>query len=167
MPSHKYLLIIALAASIVTPVLSAEAAQPLYDNSSWANLSVPDMFNSFSGKNEKRATSTSNPEHATPVEGGRLGNKLDLGLKGLVLTGVVALIAGSLYLNLRPKKQKDDTTDTIQSTNATQPASTGQTNPPRAIARRKERFLDRDLPVDVSGEPRSKSRPERRGLCRY
>ena len=27
---------------------------------------------------------------------------------------------------------------------------------------RKERFLGRGLPVDVSGEPRSKSRPERR-----
>ena len=120
------------------------------------------MFNSFSGKNEKRATSTSNPEPAAPVEGGRPGTKLDLGLKGLVLTGVVALIAGGLYLDFRPKRQKDDTTDTTQSTNATQPTSTGQANPPRAVARRKERFLGRGLPVDVSGEPHSKSRPERR-----
>ena len=118
------------------------------------------MFNSFSGKNGKQATS--NPEPAAPVEGGRLGTKLDLGLKGLVLTGVVTLIAGGLYLNFRPKKEKDDTTDTTQSTNATQPTSTGQTNPSRAIARRKERFPSRGLPVDVSGEPHSKSRPEHR-----
>ena len=32
---------------------------------------------------------------------------------------------------------------------------------PRLLLR-KERFLGRGLPVDVSGEPRSKSRPERR-----
>lgn len=108
------------------------------------------MSNFSSHQNEKQASS--NLARVVPVQR-RLSPKVDLGLKGLTLAAIVTLIAGSLYLNFRPKKQKDDTTDTTQSTNATQPTSTDLTNPPRAIARRKERFLDRDFPVDVSGEP--------------
>jgi hypothetical protein len=117
------------------------------------------VFNISSGKSEERGSS-----HLELVE-----RELDTthkaywGFKGYI---VAALVAYGIYAGVSMNKNNNraDKTDTTQSTtgDATQPTSTGQTNPPRAIARRKERPLGRGLPVDISGESHRESRLQRR-----
>jgi hypothetical protein len=113
------------------------------------SLSLPDELNSSSGQNDERASSLSQP-----VERG-LGNKIYWGIKGVLLT---ALIADGIYLYKTMGKTKGDATN---ATNA--PTSTGQTNSSGGTtSRRNERLFGRGLPVDISGEPHPKSRLEHR-----
>jgi len=96
MAPYTFLLVLVLAASIVTPVLSAEAAQP------------------FSGQNEERSSS-----HFQPVERG-IGNKIYWGIKGLL---VAALVADGTYLYATagntPKSDATNTSIPQDQTNST------------------------------------------------
>ena len=101
------------------------------------------MFNSSSGKNEKRVSSP-----FQPVERG-LANKISWGIKGLLLS---ALVADGIYETVQVKKENGDAANA-----ANAPSPTGQTNSSGgANTRRNERPFGRSLPVDISGEPHPK-----------
>jgi hypothetical protein len=102
------------------------------------------VFNSSSGKNEKRVSSPSQP-----VERG-LGTKIFWGVRGALLA---ALVADGIYLTVESRKAKGDEANATDA-----PSPTGQTNPSGgATARRNERPFGRGLPLDISGEPHPKS----------
>ena len=115
-------------------------------------LSLPNIFNFSSGKKEERPS-----RHLNPVERG-LVTKIDWAMNSLILAGIIAdgILTG---VGLHKANKADKTQSTTGS--ATQPASTGQVNSPRAIARRKERPFGRGLPVDISGGSHPKSHLQR------
>jgi len=122
MPPYSSLLVLALAASFVTPVLSAEAAQPL-------------------GQNEERSL-----RHFQLVERGKpaIGNK-KYWVWGIRFAVLSVLMADGVYLykSTLGKNPNGDATNTS--------IPTGQTNSTSAApARRNERPFGRGLPMDDS-----------------
>ena len=151
MPSNSYLslLVLALAASTVSPVRCAETQYVVFILST-KSPSLPDVSNSSGRQIEDRGHTASAPALASrhhTRSNAKTGVYLGLGLTGFLLT--IALV-NTFYTGDNSKKPNQETRPPPNST--TQPTSSPN-NPPRAFVGREERDLGPVFVVDATSEP--------------